>query len=241
MLQVAKMLSLESLQGQIENSYLQCRCLAVKVGNTQLETLNIAYNHGLFEFLHKHFIRQKKVLKDFGLIKSQNFKAMNREMRYELLKNSINEKLLLVEKGFQGVKSRHRIYDQEIMELEFIFNFFNLMIYENRTGDIAAKKSLFDTVSINQLEKESINPKSISYPEASEDCVTLVVEGKQIHVNSFLLTNNSPVFEAMLNSTFKEGRNRKIELPGKKFNEIIYFLQFLHSPYISLKSAGMPC
>uniref|UniRef100_A0A7M5UV49 Uncharacterized protein n=1 Tax=Clytia hemisphaerica TaxID=252671 RepID=A0A7M5UV49_9CNID len=36
--------------------------------------------------------------------------------------------------------------------------------------------------------------------------------------------------DSMLSSTnFKEGQNRRIELPGKKFNEVVYFLQHLHS------------
>eukprot|EP00111_Clytia_hemisphaerica_P022846 TCONS_00067242-protein len=38
------------------------------------------------------------------------------------------------------------------------------------------------------------------------------------------------LLKTMLSSTnFKEGQNRRIELPGKKFNEVVYFLQFLHT------------
>ena len=59
--------------------------------------------------------------------------------------------------------------------------------------------------------------------------MTLVIEEKEIHVNSFILTDNSPVFKAMLNSTFKEGQDKRIELPGKNFEHFAYFLHYLSS------------
>ena len=69
---------------------------------------------------------------------------------------------------------------------------------------------------------------TVTYRTNSSEYVTLIVEEKEIHFNAYLLTNNSLVFEAMLNSSFKKGQTGRIFLPGKKFKDIIYYLQFLH-------------
>ena len=65
----------------------------------------------------------------------------------------------------------------------------------------------------------------VACEEGFEDRATLIVEGKRINVKSFVLTNNSPVFKAMLQSaSFKEGQTKEIELPGKSLDEIVYLL-----------------
>ena len=113
-------------------------------------------------------------------------------------------------------------------------NFFDLVVYENRTAEITCRTNGFRFQPtheyISSLE-EYFDLDSISCDKGSANCVTLVVEDKEIHVIAFLLTSNSPVFKAMLNSnSSKEGQNKRIELPGKQFNEIAYFLQCLCSP-----------
>ena len=52
----------------------------------------------------------------------------------------------------------------------------------------------------------------------------LVVEGKKFHVHSTVLSLWSPVFSAMLKGNFKEKRQDKIVLPGKKADVFEKFL-----------------
>ena len=168
-------------------------------------------------------------MKHFNLIKTPEFKTLHKEIQYELLKNSV-----LKTYSQLNNETNHYMASSELMELQFIFNFLDLMVYENRTADIVAKKNLWtsEPVGVDVIDNDDIDLdlESISCPKNSPDCVILVVEDIEINVNSFVLTSNSPVFKAMLNSTFKEAQNRRIELPGKKFKEIVYFLQFLHLP-----------
>jgi len=46
--------------------------------------------------------------------------------------------------------------------------------------------------------------------------VMVVVEETLLYVNDDILKVLSPVFNAMLSDNFKEGQQKKIELPGKK-------------------------
>ena len=219
--QVATMLKLKSFLTHIKDTHLKTTLFGVDRG--AIESLNIAQKNGMHSFVQDE-LAKKTSLKHFNLIKTPKFKALHKEIQYELLKSSVLN-------TYRYLNKEMNYYTAEWMEVQFIFNFLDLIIYENRTADIVARKNSWtsEPVDVN-IEKDDINLESISCPKNSPNRVTLVVEDIEINVNSFILTNNSPVFKAMLNSTFKEGRNRKIELPGKKFQEIVYFLQFLHAP-----------
>uniref|UniRef100_A0A7M5UTA3 BTB domain-containing protein n=1 Tax=Clytia hemisphaerica TaxID=252671 RepID=A0A7M5UTA3_9CNID len=130
---------------------------------------------------------------------------------------------------FTVLKEVLRMDKTKLMEAQVICHFLKLVQnHELRLIDVngdAANMS-FDV----NLPLEVVDLDSISCSKDSKDCITLVIGEKEVHVNSFILTNNSPVFKAMLSSTdFKEGQNKKIEFPGKKFNEVVYFLHFLRS------------
>ena len=170
---------------------------------------------------------QKKMLSDGPRaktvnLKSSSFESMSTIVRYELWKNTIIH-------GFKIVKSR-----QNILELQSIFNYFDLIIFNDRVADLCPHKDflepsplLYDTHTM--LEK-------ISCDKSFEDSATLILGDKTINVKSFLLTDNSPVFKAMLQSTsFKEGQTKTIELPGKCFNEIVYFLHHLIHPNLVIQ------
>lgn len=53
--------------------------------------------------------------------------------------------------------------------------------------------------------------------------VILEVEGMHLHARKQVLADNSPVFERMFKSDFKEKDLTKIPLPGKKFKDIVEF------------------
>ena len=141
----------------------------------------------------------------------------------EIMKNSV-------------LKDYHSKFKNGYTDVCMIFNFLELILHEDRVVDLSVKKDYLEPLKPTNI---SIDLESISCPKESPNCVTLVVEEKEIHVNSFLLTSNSPVFKAMLNSTFKEGRNRKIELPGKKFTNVIYLLKYLASQHTPFSGKSM--
>ena len=221
LLHLSKVLKIKSFEKHIIEEFLDHYCEAID--EALIDSLIIAQKHELYNFTRKQ-LSHGHGLQTFGLIKKEDFKLLNKEVRYEILKSAIYKENRRNEKA--------GYYRTELIELQFIFNFFDLLVYENRTADLAAKKSLW-TLPFNEMTslEELVNIRSISCAKDSKDCVTIIVENQEINVNAFLLTNNSPVFEAMLNSnSFKEGQSRVIELPGKKYLEIVYFLQFLHSP-----------
>lgn len=55
--------------------------------------------------------------------------------------------------------------------------------------------------------------------------VTLVVEDQKIHVNKAVLSEHSPVFNAMFNSEFKESTAVEITLEGKRAADVAEFLK----------------
>ena len=229
--QVAYTLDLKKLQHYIQNVFLKTytRDHSLIIGQNSLTALKIAEKYGMSSYLTKQSIFScRLVVLDY--IVDPSFDALSKEVRYELLKNTIIHQL--VSDSDYGSEDEY-IRTADGMEIRIIFNFLDLVVHENRTADLVPQKKLilrprdgFSTSSERNLDLDSI-----SCNKESDDCVTLVVEGKEIYVSSFLLTNNSPVFRAMLRSkSFKEGQSKRIELPGKKFNQILYFLQYLYSP-----------
>lgn len=55
--------------------------------------------------------------------------------------------------------------------------------------------------------------------------LTLVVEGQKIQVNKAVLSEDSPVFNTMFNSNFKERTSKEIELEDKKAADVVEFLK----------------
>ena len=176
----------------------------------------------LFHLVQKHEVKGVKCLPKFDLLKDPTFMQLDKQMRYGIIKNTINR---------HRSKKLQSDLNIESVELQIILNFFDLIVYDGRTVELAPRKSLKQPNPLKSFD-DSLNGNGLIYcDEDSKDCVTLVVEEKEIHVNSFLLTNNSPVFKSMLKSTsFKEGQSKRIELPGKNYSEFLFFLGYLQSP-----------
>ncbi|XP_062574886.1 kelch-like protein 6 [Saccostrea cucullata] len=62
----------------------------------------------------------------------------------------------------------------------------------------------------------------IGFPETD---VTLVVEDKKIHVNKAVLSQHSPVFNAMFTGNFKEMTAKEVTLKNKKAKDVVEFLR----------------
>ena len=58
--------------------------------------------------------------------------------------------------------------------------------------------------------------------------IVLVVEGKKLHVHRWILSSQSPVFQAMLEGHFQEASQHKIPLKEKKIESMQMFLKILY-------------
>ena len=62
----------------------------------------------------------------------------------------------------------------------------------------------------------------IDFPKTD---VALVVEGERLYVNKDVLSSHSPVFKALFEGEFKEKGSEEIELPEKKYSDVVLFLR----------------
>eukprot|EP00111_Clytia_hemisphaerica_P000482 TCONS_00001385-protein len=225
-LSVTKMLKMKGLRDHIENEeflpLIRAPSVSIHLTDSLLAHLGIAHEFGLHCFVQKIMVRNVP-LRNFNLIKSPSFNRLHRDLRFEILKNTIND---------QFSDSSH--FNHELLEIQIIFNFFDFIVFENRSLNVAPQKSYVVSPAINtswNSFEETVARRFIPYDKDLTDSVTLIVENKEIYVNSYLLTTNSPVFKAMLNSvSFKEGQSKRVELPGKKHSEILFFLHHLQTP-----------
>lgn len=58
--------------------------------------------------------------------------------------------------------------------------------------------------------------------------ITFIVEEEEFHCHSLVLKLNSPVLAAMFNGNFREGIEKKVNLPGKKSSHFSAFLTFMY-------------
>lgn len=86
-------------------------------------------------------------------------------------------------------------------------------------------KVLEESTNIHQTE---MTPSALFLPQD----VILEVEGIQLHVHKKVLADNSPVFQRMFESEFREKHQTKIHLPGKKLKDIEEFLWSFYHPEI---------
>ena len=56
----------------------------------------------------------------------------------------------------------------------------------------------------------------------------LIVEEKQLHVHSIILSLASPVFDKMFNGDFKEAQNKQVSLQGKSYQMVEHLLKLIY-------------
>ena len=66
-----------------------------------------------------------------------------------------------------------------------------------------------------------------SKPWQNSDAV-LVVEEKELHVHSNILSIASPYFDKMFNGNFKESQTKRVTLEGKSFDAIEQMLKHIY-------------
>ncbi|XP_062574908.1 kelch-like protein diablo isoform X1 [Saccostrea cucullata] len=82
---------------------------------------------------------------------------------------------------------------------------------------------------INTDDSSADGQLDLEFPETD---VTLLVEGRKIHVSKAVLSQHSPVFKAMFSGNFKESKQKEVPLHDKKFQDVV---EFLRSFYPNMK------
>ncbi|XP_022788822.1 BTB and MATH domain-containing protein 36-like [Stylophora pistillata] len=81
----------------------------------------------------------------------------------------------------------------------------------------------------DKMKKENVfRAEDFSKPWASSD-LAFVVEGEQLHVHRWVLSQGSPVFEKMFTSNFSEKDKEQIIMPAKKMTEFHDLLLMVYS------------
>jgi len=63
-----------------------------------------------------------------------------------------------------------------------------------------------------------------------ESDVSFTVEGRNIYANKAILSMWSPAFKAMFSGRFRESGEKPVELPEKRFIDVLELVRVLHPP-----------
>ena len=158
----------------------------------------------------------------------ESFMKISGKLRYELIKNTYFHEIA---KGNQAQEK-----SSQDLETVVIFNFLDVLVHESldNSTEISRKRKYPWQIGDNPQSKKPVGVLDGLFLEHSDTDITLVVDGYKLYVNSLMLTGSSPVFKAMLDSNFKEGREKLINLPGKNISEVMNFLTHLNQPTIAI-------
>ena len=81
--------------------------------------------------------------------------------------------------------------------------------------------------SRNEIEIEKVEKGPFHEAWQNSDAV-LIVEEKQLHVHSTILSLASPVFDKMFNGDFKEAQTKQVCLLGKSYQMVEHLLKLIY-------------
>ena len=200
------------------NSWL--RNQTKELDEEKLKILKLADSFDLGE-LRRGLLSESNIIQ-IELTTSKEFQNLINPSKFEILKNT-----------FKQLKSKHqnKFNNEELQqaELHTVLNFFDLLINENRSVDLAVKgRPIEENKPI--LER---NFYEFLHPKSTPGEVVINVESgtKQLYVDSFTLTQNSAVLKDMLKENCNPKANGKIlDLPQKSLNDMAQFISYLKNP-----------
>ena len=147
-----------------------------------LEDLVIANIYDLKECLAV-FMEQKPDFKTGNSVNKQNLNAyfssqLPGTIKYELVKNTITT----IFDDIASARARRP-------GLDCIFNFLDLIFYDNMVKDLSPKQKSVDILrtskSLFHYDSKAVIQWITCVKDCGEDCVTLVVEDQEIHIGFF--------------------------------------------------------
>ena len=81
---------------------------------------------------------------------------------------------------------------------------------------------------VAQVKRIEVDEKGPFDEEWQQSDAVLIVEEKQLHVHSIILSLASPVFDKMFNGDFKEAQNKQVSLQGKSYQLVEHLLKLLY-------------
>ena len=191
--------------------------LMFKFDKNKLTVLKLADNYGLNE-LRSSLLGEENIILS-NVTQSVEFLNLTNSSKFEILKSTFIKRFK--ESSFAGVSK-----ELALVDLKFILNFLGLIIHENRTVDLAVKNNqpgLFEDIN---SPKECI--QMLQSKEQSPNEIVLNVEHgkKQLYVDCFTLTQNSPVLKELLKKNSKEEK-KSLDFPQRSVSDMIQFIAFL--------------
>ena len=205
--------------------------LASYTGKLELEHLNtllIADEFDLESLLNDFMANLKETHFDVDQLRSQSsFENLSKEVRYEMIKTQIQNGTLTT------------LRNDEKIDLAAIFNFFDLLMYEDRVIDHFPKRKFCaqrplrqDEFSIyEELKKEDFSTKTFF----TDLAIKVDNSDTRLYVNSFVLSESSPVFAKRLEqintltkSNAEPHKDKVLELPWMDLEEFLLLLTFLY-------------
>ena len=188
----------------------------------KLNVLKLADNYGLIK-LRRGLLRGVNIIKS-EITRSNEFLNLAQSSRFEILKNTFISQFIR-NKSF----SREEGKDLTLVELRVILNFLGLLIHENRTVDLAVKESQMEPFEEVNSPQECIQMLS-SEQDINEVILNVGHGKKQLYVDRFTLTQNSPVLKEMLNKDSKGVQKKSLDFPQRSQFDMIQFISFLKKP-----------
>ena len=158
------------------------------------------------------------------LTSSKEFQSLINPSKFEILKNTFLARFL-------QNNTEENIHKQQLQltELRTIMNFFDLLINENRSVDFAVKGR---PIEVNEAVLERNFFEFFHSKNTPGEVVINVESGtKQLYIDSFTLTQNSPVLKKMLKENCNPKADGKIlDLPQKNLRDMAQFIYYLKNP-----------
>uniref|UniRef100_A0A7M5WQZ1 Uncharacterized protein n=1 Tax=Clytia hemisphaerica TaxID=252671 RepID=A0A7M5WQZ1_9CNID len=127
-----------------------------------LVILNVFHKYDIQGYVRQIMIKEM-ILETLNHSLKPSFKTLDKKLQMEIIKNSV-------------LKVYHSKFKSGFTDASMIFNFFELILHEDRVVDLSVKKDFLEPLKSPNID---IDLESITCPKNSPNCITLVVEERR--------------------------------------------------------------
>ena len=114
------------------------------------------------------------------------------------------------------------------MNFNVQFVFIELVGYQTSRQKKVKKLQYIMAVAVgSSFTRKKLESGPFEKPWQNSDAV-FIVEDKELHVHSTILSLASPVFDKMLNGDFKEAQTKQVRLEGKSYPMVEHMLKLIY-------------